>query len=136
MYNVILRIYMCTSHGTCRESDLDIHFNLQSRSAVMSFKAKPSVHSLRIATGRARCRGKCKRCVPKGDVRVHTTAFVMPGRVTCWSRCVGCIDQAFAEGVLAVYGRAARVPAHEAVPEAAAAAARAMLERAAVRRAD
>ena len=95
----------------------------------MPFKARPSVHEIRLALGRARCRGRCKQLVPKGNIRVVTTAFVMPGRVTCRSRCVGCIDRAFAEGVLAVYGRASRVPAHEAVSKAAAVAVRSILER-------
>ena len=66
-------------------------------------------------------------------MRVVTTAFVMPGRATCFSRCIGCIDRAFAEAVLAVCREAACVPAHEAVPEATAAAVRAILERAAAR---
>lgn len=89
----------------------------------MSFKARPGVYAIRLATGRARCRGRCRRAVPKGSVRVVTTAFVMPGRVTCFSRCVGCIDGRFAAAVLAVYGRADRVPVDGAVPASAAAAA-------------
>ena len=88
----------------------------------MSFKTRPSAYQIRLATGRARCR-KCKGAVPKGSARVVTTAFVMPGRVTCFSRCVGCIDGRFAAAVLAVYGRADRVPVDGAVPASAAMAA-------------
>ena len=85
----------------------------------MPFKARPSVYQISLATGRARCRGKCKALIPKGSVRVLTTAFVCPGRATCFSRCSDCIDPAFAAAVLAVYPRVDSVPVGKGVGDAA-----------------
>ena len=84
----------------------------------MTFKTRPSTYRLDVATGRARCRGKCKALVPKGNVRVVTTAFVRPNRVTCFTRCLRCIDRPFAAAVLAVYMHADRVPVQAGVPAA------------------
>ena len=81
----------------------------------MTFLTRPSTYRIDLApTGRARCR-KCKRLVAKGDPRIITTAFVMPGRNTVRIRCVGCVDRKFAAAVLSVYKSAERVPVDPAV---------------------
>ena len=84
----------------------------------MSLKAKPSTYRIGLApTSRARCRGRCKRLISKGELRIVITAFVLPGRATALSRCVRCIDGAFAKAVLAVYGCTTRIPIEPGVAE-------------------
>ena len=95
----------------------------------MTFKTRPSTYRLELATGRARCRGKCKALVPRGSVRIVTTAFVRPNRATCFTRCGGCIDRAFATAVLAVYTRANRMPVQMGVPTSVASEVCASVER-------
>ena len=74
------------------------------------FKAEPSVFRLSAApTGRARCR-VCKQLVGKGELRLETCAFVMPGRRTVFVTHATCVTVAQASDVLSVYGTVARVP--------------------------
>ena len=82
----------------------------------MPFRSRPSTYRIDLApTNRAKCR-KCKRILAKGDPRITTTAFVMPGRSTVFIRCApGCIDAAFSAAVLSVYKGAERVPVDPAV---------------------
>ena len=96
----------------------------------MTFKTRPSTYRLDVATGLARCRGKCKALVPKGSVRIVTTAFVRPKRATCFTRCASCIDRPFAAAVLAVYTRADRVPVQAGVPTVAASKVHAAIQQA------
>ena len=86
---------------------------------VMTFRTRPSTYRIDEApTSRAKCR-KCKRTLAKGDPRVTTTAFVMPGRSTVFARCAPCcIDKKFAAAVLSVYKRTDLVPADPAIDSA------------------
>ena len=96
----------------------------------MSFRTKPNAYAISLApTGRARCR-KCRRHVAAGAVRLVTTAFIRPGRATCFVRCgTGtCIDLACAHAILSVYGAAARVPVDPRVSPAEAERVRACIE--------
>ena len=68
----------------------------------------------RAHTGRARCR-RCRRRIEKGATRVEICAFVRPGRRTLLLRCADCVDARFAAAVLAVHGRAERVPVEAAL---------------------
>ena len=63
---------------------------------------------------RARCR-RCRRRIEKGAARVEIRAFVRPGRRTLLLRCADCVDARFAAAVLAVHGRAERVPVEAAL---------------------
>ena len=84
----------------------------------MTFLARKSTYRIESApTGRARCR-RCCKAVPKGDLRVAITAFVRPGRSTVLFRCArpACIDAAFVNAVLAIYGSPDAVPAANVVP--------------------
>ena len=95
----------------------------------MGFKAQPSTYIIEYApSGRARCR-RCHKVMPKGTLRVRTIAFVCPQRVTCFVRCVSCIDKPFAEAVLKVYEDATRIPCN--VSDGDAVAAQTSLRRAA-----
>ena len=76
------------------------------------FQQRPSTYKISAApTGRARCR----RCIEKGATRVEICAFVRPGRRTLLLRCADCVDARFAAAVLAVHGRAERVPVEAAL---------------------
>ena len=94
----------------------------------MGFRARPSTHRISLApTNRARCR-KCRRLLAKGQPRIATTAYVMPGRATVFIRCAPeCIDSNFATAALSVYKTAERVPIDPAVPCGVAEAVRAAL---------
>ena len=48
-------------------------------------------------------------------MRVEICAFVRPGRRTLLLRCADCVDARFAAAVLAVHGRAERVPVEAAL---------------------
>ena len=75
------------------------------------FKAQPSVYKLSVApTGRARCR-VCKQLVGKGELRLETGAFVMPGRRTVFVTHATCVTAAQARNVMSVYRSVERVPA-------------------------
>ena len=50
-----------------------------------------------------------------GGTRVEICAFVRPGRRTLLLRCADCVDARFAAAVLAVHGRAERVPVEAAL---------------------
>ena len=79
------------------------------------FQQRPSAYKISAApTGRARCR-RCRRRIEKGATRVEICAFVRPGRRALLLRCADCIDQRFAAAVLAVHGRAERVPVDAAL---------------------
>ena len=79
------------------------------------FRTQPSTYAIGVApTGRARCR-RCARRIEKGEVRVEIRAFVRPGRRTLLFRCADCLDARFAAAVLAVHGRAERVPVEAAL---------------------
>ena len=83
---------------------------VMKRKLASGFKAQPSVHKLSIApTGRARCR-VCKQTVAKGELRLETCAFVMPGRRTVFVTHALCVTAAQARDVLSVYKCAERVP--------------------------
>ena len=74
------------------------------------FRTQPSTYAIGVAsTGRAHCR-RCRRRIEKGCVRIEINAFVRPGRRTLMFRCAACIDARFVAAVLAVHGRAERVP--------------------------
>ena len=74
------------------------------------FRQRPSTYTISAApTGRARCR-RCRRRIEKGATRIEICAFVRPGRRTLLLRCADCVDARFAAAVLAVHGRAERVP--------------------------
>ena len=80
------------------------------RKPSVGFKAQPSVYKLSVApTGRARCR-ICKRQVSKGELRLETCAFVMPGRRTVFVSHIACMTVAQAKGVWGVYGCVDWVP--------------------------
>ena len=75
------------------------------------FKSQPSVYRLSVApTSRARCRGRCKQQIDKGEARLETCAFVRPGRRTVFVSHVHCISAALAREVLGLYGTVERVP--------------------------
>ena len=94
----------------------------------MGFKTRPSVYRIEHApTGRARCR-RCRSLIPKGVLRVCTTAFVCPQRATCLMRCATCIDKPFAVAVLSVYKDASRVPCSTGVSNGDASAVRAAIQ--------
>ena len=80
------------------------------------FEQRPSTYKISAApTGRARCRC-CRRRIEKGAARVEIRAFVRPGRRTLLLRCADCcVDARFAAAVLAVHGRAERVPVEAAL---------------------
>ena len=79
------------------------------------FRQRPSTYTISSApTGRARCR-RCRRRIEKGATRVEIRAFVRPGRRTLLLRCADCVDARFAAAVLAVHGRAERVPVEAAL---------------------
>ena len=81
------------------------------RSVASGFKTQPSVYKLSNApTGRARCRGRCKLCIDKGDLRLEICVFVRPGRRTVRLWHVSCLTEAIACDVLRVYGSVKRVP--------------------------
>ena len=74
------------------------------------FRTRASTYKISSApTARARCR-RCARRIDKGAVRIEISAFVRPGRRTPLFRCADCLDARFAAAVLAVHGRAERVP--------------------------
>ena len=74
-------------------------------------KTKRNAYHISIApTSRALCRGRCKRQVQKGSVRIVTTAFVKHGHTVRFTRCAACIDFKFASAIIGVYGVPARIP--------------------------
>ena len=78
-------------------------------------RQRPSTYKISAApTGRARCR-RCRCRIEKGATRVEIRAFVRPGRRTLLLRCADCVDARFAAAVLAVHGRAERVPVEAAL---------------------
>lgn len=80
------------------------------RKPAAGFKAQPSTYKLSVApTGRARCR-VCKQLVGKGELRLETCAFVMPGRRTVFVTHATCVTAAQARDVMSVYRSAERVP--------------------------
>ena len=84
----------------------------------MTFLARKSTYRIESApTGRARCR-RCRKAVPKGDLRVAITAFVRPGRSAVLFRCArpACIDATLVNAVLATYGSPDAIPAANVVP--------------------
>ena len=92
------------------------------------FKTQPSVYRLSIApTARARCRGRCKQSIDKGEMRLETSAFVRPGRRTVFVMHVDCVSAAVARAVLSVHGTVERVPVSVDVSEERAGEARALL---------
>ena len=79
------------------------------------FKAQKSTFRLSVApTGRARCR-VCKGLVDKGELRLETCAFVMPGRRTVFVTHATCVTPAQVQEVLSVYRSVERVPAEAGV---------------------
>ena len=79
------------------------------------FRAQPCTYAIGAApTGRARCR-RCNSRILKGAARIEINAFVRPGRRTLLLRCADCVDARFAAAVLAVHGRAERVPVEAAL---------------------
>jgi hypothetical protein len=63
------------------------------------FKTRPSTYSISIApTSRATCR-VCKQRVGKGEERVVTCAFVMPGRTHNFVSHVGCVSRELVDSV-------------------------------------
>ena len=74
------------------------------------FKAQLSTYSIGFApTCRAKCR-LCKGGVDKGDVRIVTCAFVMPGRRHDFVSHAKCATPALVRAMLSVYGTIERVP--------------------------
>ena len=74
------------------------------------FKTRPSTYSIGLApTSRARCR-LCKGGVDKGEVRIVTCAFVMPGRSHDFVCHANCATPALVRAMLSVYGVIERVP--------------------------
>ena len=74
------------------------------------FRTQPSVYKLSLApTGRARCR-VCKQLVGKGELRLETCAFVMPGRRTVFATHATCVTVAQARDVMSIYRCVDRVP--------------------------
>ena len=74
-------------------------------------KTKPTTYHIGIApTSRARCRGRCKRQVQKGNARIVITAFVKQGHTVRFTRCVSCIDAKLAAAILSVYIDPTRIP--------------------------
>ena len=54
-------------------------------------RARPSTYWIDVApTGRAKCRGTCKRLIAKGAWRLVEGARYMPGRTRCLSYCSSC----------------------------------------------
>ena len=83
---------------------------MKRRKVGSGFKAQASVYKLSVApTGRARC-CVCKRLVEKGELRLETCAFVMPGRRTVFVSHAMCVTAAQARDILRVYGAVERVP--------------------------
>lgn len=79
------------------------------------FKAQSSVHKWSLApTGRARCR-VCKRQVAKGELRLETCAFVMPGRRTVLLTHARCVTAAQMAEIVRVYKSAGSVPVGDGV---------------------
>ena len=76
----------------------------------LGFRTRASTYKISSApTARARCR-RCGGRIDKGAVRIEIRAFVRPGRRTLLFRCTACLDARFVAAVLAVHGRAERVP--------------------------
>ena len=74
------------------------------------FKTQLSTYSIGFApTSRAKCR-LCKGGVDKGDVRIVTCAFVMPGRRHDFVSHAKCATPALVRAMLSVYGAVERVP--------------------------
>ena len=74
------------------------------------FKAQPSTQRLSVApTGRAKCR-VCKGLVAKGELRLETCAFVMPGRRTVLVTHALCVTAAQVRDMLSVYRSVERLP--------------------------
>ena len=74
------------------------------------FKTQPSTYSIGLApTSRALCR-LCKQGVEKGDVRIVTCAFVMPGRRHDFVSHANCATPTLVRAMLSVYGTIERVP--------------------------
>ena len=85
----------------------------------MPFRTRPHEFSIGLApSGRARCRG-CKRLVGKGELRIVTRAFVMPGRARDLVRHTTCVTAVLAKAMLAAHGSMERVPASAEVDAAA-----------------
>ena len=104
-----------------------MHDAVSKRRSGTCFKTRPSTYHIGIApTSRAHCRA-CKRLVSKGETRVSITAFVRPGRSTCFVRCVDCIDSSFARVVLSVYRTPERVPVDDRMDRAEAERVRGLL---------
>ena len=92
-----------------------LHFRLMEQRLFQHVVTIDQARSKSAApTGRARCR-RCRRRIEKGATRVEICAFVRPGRRTLLLRCADCVDARFAAAVLAVHGRAERVPVEAAL---------------------
>jgi hypothetical protein len=89
------------------------------RACTMTFRARPHKFSYGLApTGRARCRG-CKGTIGKGELRLVTRVFIMPGRSRDLVRHAGCMTAALAKAMIAAHGSLERVPASADVDAAA-----------------
>eukprot|EP00966_Prymnesium_polylepis_P262281 6058363-Prymnesium_polylepis.3 len=70
----------------------------------MTFRSQPHTFSYGLApTGRARCRG-CKGKIGKGELRLVTRVFIMPGRSRDLMRHAGCVTAELANTKLAAHG--------------------------------
>ena len=79
------------------------------------FKARASVQKWSVApTGRARCR-VCKGVISKGQLRLETCAFVMPGRRTVFMTHARCVTAAQVADMMRVYKSVDRVPVGDGV---------------------
>ena len=74
------------------------------------FKTQLSTYSIGFAhTSPAKCR-LCKGGVDKGEIRIVTCAFVMPGRRHDFVSHAKCVTPALVRAMLSVYGAVDRVP--------------------------
>ena len=74
------------------------------------FKTRPSTYSIgRAPTNRATCKA-CKERVGKGEIRIVTHAFVMPGRSHDFVNHLTCATPALVAAMVNVHGSVERVP--------------------------
>jgi hypothetical protein len=74
------------------------------------FRTRPSTYSIGLApTCRAKCRA-CRQTVGKGEVRIVTHAFVMPGRSRDFVHHLGCATPALVAAMVRAHGSVGQVP--------------------------
>mmetsp|Transcript_34056 Transcript_34056/g.85398 ORF Transcript_34056/g.85398 Transcript_34056/m.85398 type:complete len:157 (-) Transcript_34056:206-676(-) len=78
----------------------------------------PSTYQLQIdLSGRAKCKGKCKQPIPKGELRFASIAeAAWDGGSAHWRR-IGCLTQKVCQNAVAVYGDVASIPGFSELDE-------------------